>query len=125
VLARKYRPRTLRGRGGPRGPHARAAGALQEDRVGHAYLFCGPRGTGKTTTARILAKALNCERGAGPSRAACASAAGDRRGPTIDVIEIDAASNRGVDDVRELRERWPTRRCGRASRSTSWTRSTC
>jgi DNA polymerase-3 subunit gamma/tau len=106
VLARKYRPRTFADVAGQDVPMRVLAGALQEGRVGHAYLFCGPRGTGKTTTARILAKALNCERGVGPQPCGtCERCTAIDSGADVDVIEIDAASNRGVDDVRELRER--------------------
>src|SRR5262245_16956633 len=104
VLARRYRPQTFADLVG-QGPVARAlSNALKSGRVAHAYLFTGARGVGKTSTARILAKALNCEKGPTDTPCgtctACVSIAG---GEDVDVLEIDGASNNGVDDVRELR----------------------
>jgi len=105
VLARKYRPKTFDEVVGQRNATATLRGAIEEGRIGHAYLFCGPRGTGKTTTARIFAKALNCEKGPTPQPCGtCERCRAAEDGSEVDIVEIDAASNRGIDDIRSLRE---------------------
>lgn len=105
VLARKYRPRSFTEVTGQEVVTRTLQGAIQEQRVAHAYLLCGPRGTGKTTTARLFAKALNCEQGpiVDPCGECDRCLAADTGGET-DIIEIDAASHTGVDNVRELRD---------------------
>ncbi len=107
-LYRKYRPQTFAEIVGQAHVTTTLANAASAGRLHHAYLFTGPRGTGKTSTARILAKALNCASGptATPCNA-CAHCQGITAGSSIDVIEIDAASHGGVDDVRDLRDRVP------------------
>src|SRR5271170_967109 len=105
VIARKYRPQTFNEIVGQQHVTRTIANAINSNRVAHAYIFSGVRGVGKTTTARILAKALNCEKGttADPD-GTCASCREIAEGRSLDVIEIDAASNRGIDQIRELRE---------------------
>ena len=108
ALARRYRPRHFAEVATQEHVSQTLRAAVQRDRVAHAYLFCGPRGVGKTTLARVLAMALNCpdRTPEGEPCGVCDSCERIWAGRTsLDVVEIDAASNRGVDDARELRER--------------------
>ncbi|WP_343076943.1 DNA polymerase III subunit gamma and tau [Streptomyces malaysiensis] len=108
ALYRRYRPETFAEVIGQEHVTGPLQQALRNNRVNHAYLFSGPRGCGKTTSARILARCLNCEKGPTPTPCGECQSCQDlaRNGPgSIDVIEIDAASHGGVDDARELREK--------------------
>jgi DNA polymerase III subunit gamma/tau len=105
VIARKWRPQTFADLVGQAHVTETLANAIKNDRVAHAYIFSGARGVGKTTAARILAKALNCING--PTATPCGECDACKEiaaGTSLDVIEIDAASNRGIDQIRELRE---------------------
>ena len=105
MIARKWRPQTFAEIVGQQHVTRTLQNAVQSGRVAHAYIFSGARGVGKTTTARILAKALNCIHGPTPSPCnECASCREITAGSSLDVLEIDAASNRGIDQVRELRD---------------------
>jgi DNA polymerase-3 subunit gamma/tau len=106
VLARKWRPRGFDDLVGQEAISRILNNAISQGKIAHAYLFSGPRGVGKTSTARILAKAINCEKGPTPAPCGiCASCVGITDGSSVDVTEIDGASNNSVDDVRDLRER--------------------
>ncbi len=105
VIARKWRPQTFDDLVGQQHVTETLKNAIKNDRVAHAYIFSGARGVGKTTAARILAKALNCIKG--PTATPCGECDSCKEiasGTSLDVIEIDAASNRGIDQIRELRE---------------------
>ncbi|TMB37400.1 MAG: DNA polymerase III subunit gamma/tau [Deltaproteobacteria bacterium] len=105
VLARKYRPQRFQDLTGQEHVVRTLVNALKTGRVAHAFLFTGPRGCGKTTSARILARALNCEKGpTSEPCGVCGPCVDIAAGTDVDVQEIDAASNNGVDDVRALRE---------------------
>jgi len=104
VLARKYRPQTLEQVIGQGHITQTLKNAIQADRVAHALLFAGPRGIGKTSVARIFAKAMNCKEGPTPTPCnVCTSCREITDGIAVDVFEIDGASNRGIDEIRELR----------------------
>ena len=105
VLARKFRPQTFEEVAGQSHVVKTLCNAIAQGRVAHAFLFSGPRGVGKTSVARILSKALNCEKGptATPCNE-CSNCLGITNGSSLDVHEIDGASNRGIDEIRELRE---------------------
>ncbi|MBA4349178.1 MAG: hypothetical protein C0415_04215 [Thermodesulfovibrio sp.] len=106
VLARKWRPKTFEELIGQEPIAGILRNAISNNKVAHAYIFSGPRGVGKTSSARILAKALNCANGPTPQPCgACSSCIGIADGSSMDVSEIDGASNTGVDNIRELRER--------------------
>ena len=106
VLARRFRSQTFDEVVGQEAVTTTLKNAISQGRIHHGYLFCGTRGVGKTSMARILAKALNCLESDGPTITPCGkcdSCIGVARGEDVDVIEIDAASNTGVDNIRELR----------------------
>ena len=105
ALYRKWRPKDFAGLIGQDHISKTLANAIISGRIGHAYLFAGPRGTGKTSTAKIFAKALNCQDGPTPTPCnVCSCCLKINEGSSMDVFEIDAASNRGIDEIRELRE---------------------
>ena len=105
VVARRYRPQSFDELIGQEHVARALSGAIASNRVGHAYLFTGARGVGKTSAARILAKALNCALGPTPTPCnQCDACQSIRDGSDVDVLEIDGASNRGIDEIRQLRQ---------------------
>ncbi|HCG99212.1 MAG TPA: DNA polymerase III subunit gamma/tau, partial [Actinobacteria bacterium] len=107
-LYRKWRPQTFDEIAGQSHITQTLQNAIDKGRISHAYLFCGPRGTGKTTTARALAKAINCVEGPTSSPCnKCESCRSINEGSSIDVLELDAASNRRVEEIRDLLEKIP------------------
>ena len=106
VIARRWRPKSFDEVVGQRHVVETLKRAIEKERILHAYLFSGPRGVGKTSMARIFAKALNCEKGPTPTPCCeCEACVEIDRGTFVDVVEMDAASNRGIDEIRELREK--------------------
>src|SRR5438552_18359765 len=105
VIARKYRPQAFGELISQEHVRTTLENAISQGRIAHGYIFSGQRGTGKTTVARIMARCLNCEKG--PTNTpcgVCASFTEITNGAAMDVIEIDAASNRGINEMRQLRE---------------------
>jgi DNA polymerase-3 subunit gamma/tau len=126
VVARRYRPQRFEDVVGQEHVVQSLRNAIRLNRIAQAYLFCGTRGVGKTSIARIFAKCLNCV--TGPTQEPCQICdlcQSIAVGQDVDVIEIDGASNNGVEQVRELRQNAPLRPAGLGSRFTTSTKCTC
>ncbi|HDM37554.1 MAG TPA: AAA family ATPase, partial [Candidatus Omnitrophica bacterium] len=105
TFALRWRPQTFDEVVGQEHITTTLKNAIRQNRIAHAYLFAGPRGTGKTSTARILAKALNCKEGPKPEPCnKCENCKEITASNSLDVLEIDGASNRGIDEIRALKE---------------------
>ena len=106
ALYRRFRPSEFDGLIGQEHITRTLRNQIERGQIGHAYLFCGSRGTGKTSTAKIFARAINCEHPvSGSPCGECPTCLGLKQSNNIDIVEIDAASNNGVDEIRDLREK--------------------
>jgi len=124
-LSRKYRPQTFQSIVGQESIVTTLKNAIKLGKIAPAYLFCGSRGTGKTTLARLFAKALNCQNFLEEPCNSCPSCLEIMQGRSLDVHEIDGASNRGIDDIRQINETSVIRQPAENLKFTLSTKSTC